>query len=118
MVSPSQVGGVASAIVVGAGKAIVQGFMVLFIFAFMLSAAFSLQGKTFAGFSADNPRMADVQQFTVEVRQYVNIMTVINLLVAVGNTIILALLGIPFALLGAFCRSSWATSPASAGGSR
>jgi AI-2 transport protein TqsA len=72
---------------------------VLFIFAFMLSAAFSLRDKSIAGFGADNPAMASVQQFTLEVRQYVNIMTVINFLVAVGNTIILALLGIPFALL-------------------
>ena len=99
MVSPSQVSGLASAIVLWAGKALAQGFVVLFIFAFMLSAAISLQGKTIAGFGADNPNMASVQQFTLEVRQYVNIMTVINFLVAVGNTVILALLGIPFALL-------------------
>ena len=99
MVSPSQVGGLASAIVVAAGKAVAQMFVVLFIFAFMLSAAFSLRDKSIAGFGADNPAMASVQQFTLEVRQYVNIMTVINFLVAVGNTIILALLGIPFALL-------------------
>jgi predicted PurR-regulated permease PerM len=99
MVSPSQVGGLASAIVIAAGKAVAQMFVVLFIFAFMLSAAFSLRDKSIAGFGADNPAMASVQQFTLEVRQYVNIMTVINFLVAVGNTIILALLGIPFALL-------------------
>ena len=99
MVSPSQVSGLASAIVLWAGKALAQGFVVLFIFAFMLSAAISLQGKTIAGFGADNPNMASVQQFTLEVRQYVSIMTVINFLVAVGNTVILVLLGIPFALL-------------------
>ena len=99
MVSPSQVGGLASAIVVAVGKAVAEMFVVLFIFAFMLSAAFSLRDKSIAGFGADNPAMASVQQFTLEVRQYVNIMTVINFLVAVGNTIILALLGIPFALL-------------------
>ena len=32
-------------------------------------------------------------------RQYVNIMAVINFLVAIGNTLILAILGIPFAVL-------------------
>ena len=99
MVSPSQVGGLPSAIVVAAAKAVAQMFVVLFIFAFMLSAAFSLRDKSFAGFSEDSPAMVSVQQFTLEVRQYVNIMTVINFLVAVGNTIILALLGIPFAVL-------------------
>jgi predicted PurR-regulated permease PerM len=43
--------------------------------------------------------VSSVQQFTEDVRQYVNLMTVINFLVALGDTIILALLGIPFALL-------------------
>ncbi len=99
MVSPSQASGIASAIVVAAAKAVGMMFLVLFIFAFMLSAAFSLRDKSFLGFGQDNPAMTSVQQFTLEVRQYVNIMTVINFLVAVGDTIILALLGIPFALL-------------------
>ena len=91
--------GLASAIVVAAAKAVGMMFLVLFIFAFMLSAAFSLRDKSFLGLSEDSPAMLSVQQFTLEVRQYVNIMTVINFLVAVGDTLILALLGIPFAPL-------------------
>lgn len=98
-VSPAQVSGVATAIVVAAGKAVAQIFFVLFIFAFMLSAAISLQGKSIPGLTADSGNIAGVEQFTTEVRQYVNIMTVINLLVAIGNTVFLAILGIPFALL-------------------
>jgi AI-2 transport protein TqsA len=35
----------------------------------------------------------------MEVRQYVNILTVINFLVALGDTVLLVILGIPFALL-------------------
>ena len=89
----------ASAIVVAAAKAVGMMFLVLFIFAFMLSAAFSLRDKSFLGLSEDNPAMVSVQQFTLEVRQYVNIMTVINFMVAIGDTLILALLGIPFAAL-------------------
>ena len=65
----------------------------------MLSAAFSLRDKSFLGLSEDSPAMVSVQQFTLEVRQYVNIMTVINFMVAIGDTLILALLGIPFAAL-------------------
>ena len=98
-VSPSQVSGTAQAIVVAAAKAVGMMFLVLFIFAFMLSAAFSLRDKSFLGLSADSPAMVSVQQFTLEVRQYVNIMTVINFMVAIGDTLILALLGIPFAAL-------------------
>ena len=41
-VSPEETSGLASAIVVAAGKMIAQIFVVLFIFAFMLSAALSL----------------------------------------------------------------------------
>ena len=46
-VSPSQVSGTAEAIVVAAAKAVGMMFLVLFIFAFMLSAAFSLRDKSF-----------------------------------------------------------------------
>jgi predicted PurR-regulated permease PerM len=98
--SPAHTSDLAGAIVVAAGKMIAQVFVVLFIFVFMLSAALSLQNKErVAGLSTDSPAVATVQQFTAEVRQYVNIMAVINFLVAVGNTVILGLLGIPFALL-------------------
>ena len=99
VVSPSQASGTAEAIVVAAAKAVGMMFLVLFIFAFMLSAAFSLRDKSFLGLSEDNPAMLSVQQFTLEVRQYVNIMTAINFMVAIGDTLILALLGIPFAAL-------------------
>ena len=99
LANTTRVSDAASSILVWTGKVIAQGFTVLFIFVFMLSVAFSLRKGTLAGFTADDPRMADVQQFTVEVRQYVNIMAVINFLVAIGNTLILVILGIPFAVL-------------------
>jgi predicted PurR-regulated permease PerM len=98
-VSPSQASGVAAAIVAFAAKAVGQVFLILFIFAFMLSAAFSLRDRTIAGFGPDNPVMAKVQEFTSETRQYMNLLTVINLLVAVGDTVFLYFMGIPFALL-------------------
>jgi AI-2 transport protein TqsA len=98
-VNPQQVSGTAQAIVVAAAKGVGMMFLVLFIFAFMLSAAFSLRDKSFLGLGEDSPAMLSVQQFTREVRQYVNIMTVINFLVAIGDTLILVLLGIPFAAL-------------------
>jgi AI-2 transport protein TqsA len=98
-VSPAQASGVAAAIVAFAAKAVAQVFLILFIFAFMLSAAFSLRDKTIAGFGPDNPVMAKVQEFTSETRQYMNLLTVVNLLVAVGDAVLLYFMGIPFALL-------------------
>jgi AI-2 transport protein TqsA len=98
-VSPAQATGIAAAIVGVAAKAVMQVFFILFIFAFMLSAAFSLRDKTVAGFGPENPMMAKVQEFTSEVRQYMNLLTVVNLLVAVGDTVFLWIMGIDFALL-------------------
>jgi AI-2 transport protein TqsA len=98
-ISPSQATGIAAAIVAVAGKAVAQVFLILFIFAFMLSAAFSLRGRTVAGFGPDNPVMGKVQQFTSEVRRYMNLLTGVNFLVALGDTVFLWFIGIPFALL-------------------
>ena len=98
-VSPAQASGIASAVVVAAGKAVAQVFFILFIFAFMLSAAFSLRDKTVTGFGPDNPVMAKVQEFTSEVRTYMNLLTVVNFLVAIGDTTLLWILGIDFAVL-------------------
>jgi AI-2 transport protein TqsA len=99
-VSPSQATGIAAAIVAFAAKGVMQVFFILFIFAFMLSAAFSLRDKTsVAGFGPDNPVIGKVQEFTSEVRRYMNLLTVVNLLVAVGDTVFLWIIGIDFALL-------------------
>jgi AI-2 transport protein TqsA len=100
LVSPAQTSQLASTIVIAAGKMIAQVFMVLFIFAFMLSAALSLQNsKRIEGFGAGQAGLSGVQDFTKDVREYVNILTVINFLVALGDTLFLAMMGIPFALL-------------------
>jgi AI-2 transport protein TqsA len=43
--------------------------------------------------------MAKAQEFTSDVRQYMNLLTVVNLLVAVGDTVFLWIIGIDFAVL-------------------
>ncbi len=100
LVSPAQTSQLASTLLLAAGKMVAQVFVVLFIFAFMLSAALSLQNsKRIEGLSADRAGLSTVQGFTEDVRQYVNMLSIINFLVALGDTIFLALMGIPFALL-------------------
>jgi AI-2 transport protein TqsA len=101
-VSPEQVSGVTAAIIVGLGQTLAQLFMVLVIFCFMLSAALSLRQRTVAGFGEDSAAMRSFSNFTLEVRQYVNLMTRVNLMVALGNTALLWVLGIPSALLWGF----------------
>jgi predicted PurR-regulated permease PerM len=102
LLTPQQVSGLTTTVIIAAGKFIAQGLIVLFIFGFMLSTALALRGRTIAGYSTDNPNVKSFQEFTAEVRQYVNLLTVINLLVAIGDTILLWLLDIPFPLLWGF----------------
>ena len=76
-----------------------QLFIALFIFAFMLSATVSMPSASRLGLDPDNPGIQRLAQFTVDVRQYLSTMTVINLLVGLGDTIFLTIMGVDFALL-------------------
>jgi predicted PurR-regulated permease PerM len=100
--TPQNVSGLTTTIIMLAARFIAQSLIVLFIFGFMLSTAVALRGRTIAGYSGDDPSVRKFQEFTGEVRQYVNLLTIINLLVAIGDTILLWLLGIPFPLLWGF----------------
>jgi AI-2 transport protein TqsA len=102
IVNPVQVSGITTAIIVALGQLTAQLFIVLFIFGFMLSAALSMRGRAVAGFGEDNPGMRSFEKFTLEVREYVNLMTKVNFMVAAGNTAFLWLMGIPSALLWGF----------------
>ena len=76
-----------------------QAFLVMLIFVFMLSAALTLPQSSRLGFRPDHPLVESFAKLTEDVRRYVNITTVINILVAIGNTILLVILGVNEALL-------------------
>ena len=76
---------------------LVQIFMTLLIFIFMLSAALTLPahiddetGKSF---------LDTIRSFTSDVSRYITVTTVINFLVGLGDAIFLMILGVDFALL-------------------
>jgi predicted PurR-regulated permease PerM len=74
--------------------------MTLLIFVFMLSAAIALpRAARGDGLGPDHPVFKRVSELTRDVRQYVTITTGINLLVGVGDTIFLWIMGVDFALL-------------------
>lgn len=91
--------GIATALAGVVIRAVTQGFLVLFIFGFMLSILVATPNMTSQRLGIDSAIIERFSEFTREVRQYVTIMTLINFLVAAGNTILLLILGVDFALL-------------------
>ena len=82
-----------------AASMIAQFGLTLLIFFFMLSAAVTLPDATRLGMDPTNDGIGHVQGLTADVRQYVVILTGVNLLVGLGDTILLYFLGVDFALL-------------------
>ena len=76
-----------------------QAFLVMLIFAFMLSAALSLPSSARLGLQTDHPLLKQTAALTEDVRRYVTLTTSLNLLAGVGNTILLLALGIGPAVL-------------------
>ena len=82
-----------------AANIVLQFGLTLLIFFFMLSAAVGLPSAARLGLDPSNPSFGRLQGLTKDVRQYVTILTGINFLVGLGNTIFLYFLGIDYALL-------------------
>jgi predicted PurR-regulated permease PerM len=76
-----------------------QAFLVILIFAFMLSSALALPSSARMGLRTDHPLIQQAATLTKDVRQYVTLTTVLNFLVGFGNTILLLILGIGPAVL-------------------
>ncbi|MFO7664342.1 MAG: AI-2E family transporter [Chloroflexota bacterium] len=76
-----------------------QAFLVMLIFVFMLSAALTMPSSSRLGLRPDHPMVERFAKLTEDVRHYVNVTTVINVMVAIGNTILLLILGIDLAVL-------------------
>jgi predicted PurR-regulated permease PerM len=78
---------------------LVQFGLALAIFFFMISAAISLPGAARLGLDPDAPIIGRVSSLTGDVRRYMAILTGINFLVGLGNTIFLLILGVDYAVL-------------------
>jgi len=94
-----QIEGFAVAAIGWVGSVIFQLFITLFIFAFLLSATISLPSASRLGLHPDNRGMHRFTGFTLDVRQYLSTMTLINLLVGLGDALFLWIVGVDFALL-------------------
>ena len=99
MVSPQLLNQIAVAIVGFTAKAVAQVVIVMFIFAFMLTGALSLERSKQSVLGLSSSMVGRVAEYTTEVRRYTYILTIINFLVALGDTLLLLIMGIDYALL-------------------
>ena len=76
-----------------------QAFLVMLIFAFMLSSALALPSSARLGLRADHPMIQQAASLTADVRRYITLTTAINFLIGLVNTIFLFIMGIELALL-------------------
>ena len=91
--------GVATTVISALFVGLSQAFLVMLIFAFMLSSALALPSSVRLGLRTDHPLIKQVAALTEDVRRYITLTTVLNFLVGIGNTILLLFLGVDLALL-------------------
>jgi predicted PurR-regulated permease PerM len=95
----TSIGPVAQSVLAGVVNLLVQFGMALLIFFFMISAALALPTPSRLGLDPNAPAIERVTSLTGDVQKYMTVLTGINLLVGLGDTILLLILGVDYALL-------------------
>jgi len=93
------VSGLAADLLGGVVNMLVQFGLALGIFFFMIAAALALPAPSRLGLDPNAPAIKRVADLTEDVRSYMATLTVVNLLVGLGDMIVLLIMGIPYALL-------------------
>ena len=94
-----QVSEVAQGVLGGVIDMLVQFGWALAIFFFMISAALALPAPSRLGLDPNNPTMGRVTHLTEDVRKYMTVLTGINFLVGLGDTVFLMFMGVDYAVL-------------------
>lgn len=97
--SGQQMADLASTLVSGLFSTLSQAFLVMLIFAFMLSSALALPNSSRLGLRTDHPLIEKASILTQDVRRYVTLTTMLNFLAGMCNAILLWILGVDLALL-------------------
>lgn len=95
----SQISSFMTAVIGSIGSTVVQIAMTMLIFVFMISAAISRSSKSNEGLETAEPVINRVNDFTRDVRRYLTVTTGINMLVGLGDTLFLIIMGVDFAVL-------------------
>jgi predicted PurR-regulated permease PerM len=94
-----QIGEIAQGVIANVLNMLVQFGWALVIFFFMISAAMTLPKPSRLGLDPNAPAIGRVTHLTEDVRKYMTVLTGINLLVGLGDTIFLLILGVDYAVL-------------------
>lgn len=78
---------------------IYQFGVTLLIFVFMFMVAISFKKSAQRDLKISNETLDKITKITRDVRQYVSTLTFMNVLVGIGNVILLMILGVPYAIL-------------------
>ena len=94
-----QIGEVAQGVLMGVLDLLVQFGWALAIFFFMISAALALPTPSRMGLDPGAPAISRISALTEDVRKYITVLTGINFLVGLGDTIFLMIMGVDYAVL-------------------
>lgn len=93
------IGPLAQGLIASVANLLVQFGLALVIFFFMISAALALPAPSRLGLDPNTPIIGRISTLTEDVRKYMTVLTGVNFLVGLGNTIFLLFLGVDYALL-------------------
>jgi predicted PurR-regulated permease PerM len=95
----TSIGPVAQGFLASVMNLLVQFGLALVIFFFMISAALALPAPSRMGLDPNQPIIGRVAELTEDVRKYMTVLTGVNLMVGLGDTIFLLFLGVDYAVL-------------------
>ena len=94
-----QIGGIAQSMIESVVNLLVQIGWALVIFFFMISAAISLPRPSRMGLDPSHSAVGKLSSITEDVRKYMTVLTGVNFLVGLGDTLFLLVLGVDYAIL-------------------
>ncbi len=94
-----QIGPILQGVITTVLNLLVQFGLALVIFFFMISAAMALPGVVRLGLDPNAPVIGRISHLTKDIRRYMSILTVVNFIVGMGDTVFLLFLGVDYALL-------------------
>ena len=94
-----QLSEIAQGVLAGVLDLLVQFGWALAIFFFMISAALALPAPSRLGLDPNAPTIGRITHLTEDVRKYMTVLTGINFLVGLGDTIFLLIMGVDYAVL-------------------
>jgi AI-2 transport protein TqsA len=92
-------GSITASLLASTASLLVQFGLALVIFCFMIAAALSLPAPSRLGLDPNAPVISRIATLTEDVRKYMTVLTGINFLVGLGNTVFLLIIGVDYAVL-------------------